>query len=98
MKPKTPIAASLSTDGLGKPSSFAVMAQMIRDGGEDGEQLVKSLVARDTAQCRKIALLEKALDNLALALTDHNHLWSREQRKMYEEAMADMPNLEVERR
>jgi hypothetical protein len=33
-------------------------------------------------------IIIRALDKLALALTDHNHQWSNEERKLYERARA----------
>ncbi len=33
-------------------------------------------------------IIVKALDKLALALTNHNHQWADEERKSYEKAIA----------
>jgi hypothetical protein len=34
------------------------------------------------------ATIVKALNALALALTDHNHQWTKEERRLYERAMS----------
>ena len=37
---------------------------------------------------KKIQLIIEALNMLALALTDHKHQWTAEERRLYERAMA----------
>jgi hypothetical protein len=39
----------------------------------------------------------KALDMLALALTTHNHTWTDEERRLYEEAVKELKRGEPQR-